>query len=151
MVGKKPDERTLRAWRALLRAHHALVQRMSAELEHEHDLSLAWYEVLLRLTRAPDERMRMQELADSTYFSPSGMTRLVDRMCDAGLVERHVCETDRRGVNVVLTPAGKDRLRAASATHLRGIQQHFAAPLTAAETGALADSLNRVADRLASR
>lgn len=145
---KKPDERMLGAWQTLLRAHHALVQRMSAELEHEHDLPLAWYEVLLRLTRAPGERMRMQELAGSTYFSPSGMTRLVDRMCDAGLVERHVCETDRRGINVVLTPAGKDRLRTASATHLRSIQQHFAAPLSAAEADTLADALGRVADRL---
>jgi DNA-binding MarR family transcriptional regulator len=150
-MGKKPDERALRAWQTLLRAHHALVQRMSAELENEHDLSLAWYEVLLRLSRAPGERMRMTELAGSTYFSPSGMTRLVDRMCDDGLVERHVCETDRRGVNVILTPAGKDRLRAASATHLRGIQQHFAAPLTADEADAIADSLSRVADRLADR
>lgn len=148
-MAKKPDERMLRAWESLLRAHHALTQRMAAELEHEHDLSLAWYEVLLRLNQAPDKRLRMQELAKSSFFSPSGMTRLIDRMCDAGLVERHVCESDRRGVNVLLTAAGKERLRSASGTHLRGIQSHFAAPLTADEADALSDTLGRLADRLA--
>ncbi|MDQ1443581.1 MAG: hypothetical protein QOI20_45 [Acidimicrobiaceae bacterium] len=138
----------MRAWQSLLRAHSALVRRLSAELESEHDLPLAWYEVLLRLKSAPEHRMRMQELAGSTFFSPSGMTRLVDRMVQAGLVERHLCDTDRRVHYAAVTDEGIARLRAASGLHLRGIEEHFGSRLDDEEAEALARALDRVATRL---
>lgn len=138
----------MRAWQSLLRAHDALVRRMSAELESERGLPLSWYEVLLRLNNAPGKWMRMQELANTSFFSPSGMTRLIDRMCEADLVERHTCDTDRRGIQVLLTPHGKDRLRTASGTHLRGIQEHFGRHLSDDQADELAEALTRVVDSL---
>src|SRR5437764_12131075 len=110
---EKPDELRLSAWRALLTSHAALVRRLSAELEEEKGLPLAWYEVLLFLSSAPDGRMRMGELADSLLLTPSGVTRLLDRMESDGLVARQRCPRDRRRRHPVLTPAARAPLRAA--------------------------------------
>ena len=103
------DPVELAAWRGLLRAHAALVRELDAELRAAHDLSLHEYEVLLILSHAPEQRLRMAELAASVVLSQSGLTRLVDRLVRAGSVERTRCESDRRGLNAELTPAGRRR------------------------------------------
>jgi DNA-binding MarR family transcriptional regulator len=148
MARKKPDERRMRAFEAFVFAHSAVFKQLGRELEEEEGLSMAWYEVLLRLSRAPGRRLRMQELADGTFFSPSGLTRLIDRMEEAGLVERAQCSADKRGYHAVLTEAGLDRLRAASPLHLRGIQQHFAKHLTDDEADTVALVLEKVLEGL---
>ena len=140
----KLDDRRLAAWRALLASHAALVGRLGEELQEEKGLPLPWYEVLLWLGQAPEGRMRMGELADSLLLTPSGVTRLVDRMETEGLVQRQQCPSDRRGWNAVITPAGRSRLRAAAPVHLRGVERHFGRHLTDDEADLLADVLNRV-------
>ena len=142
------DDRRLNAWRALLASHAALVDRLSEELQEEKDLPLPWYEVLLFLARAPDGRLRMGELAGSLLLTPSGVTRLVDRMEADGLVQRQQCPSDRRGWNAVITPAGRARLRSASPVHLRGVERHFGRHLTDEEAELLADVLGRVLGEL---
>jgi len=87
----------------------------------------------------------MHELADSVLLTPSGLTRLVDRLELEGLVSRQACPTDRRGAFVAMTPAGRARLRRAAPTHLRGIQEHFGRHLTDAEAETLSRALSRVA------
>jgi len=82
--GASLDATELAAWRGFLRAHARLIRELSAELERTHGLPLSSYEVLLHLANAPDERMRMAELADSVLLSPSGITRLVDRLVLGG-------------------------------------------------------------------
>ena len=67
----------------------------------------------------------MRHLADEVVLSKSGVTRLIDRLVDDGLVERSACLADARGAEAVLTKRGLARLRAASSTHLRGIDEHF--------------------------
>lgn len=148
-VPKKPDERRMRAWESLLRAHHGLAHALGRELEAEHGLTLAQYEVLLRLRNAPAGRMRMQDLAGAAFFSPSGMTRLIDRMAEAGWVERVKCDSDLRGTYASLTTAGRAALRTAATTHLRGIEQHFGRHLSDDEADAVGDSLSRIADAAA--
>ncbi len=74
------------AWRTFLRAHAVLVRRLEAELVAEHDLPLASYDVLVQLSEAPQQRLRMTELADRVLLSRSGLTRLVDRLVRDGLV-----------------------------------------------------------------
>src|SRR5437867_4159514 len=106
------------AWRALIAAHASLLRRLDRELEAEHGLSLAWYEVLLRLRRAPQGHLRMSDLAGSVFLTPSGLTRLVDRLEEAGLVQRVSCPTDRRVSWAAITDEGRARLRRASVTHL---------------------------------
>ncbi len=113
-------------WQQFLRAHATITQALEAELVRSHDLPLAWYDVLVNLNRAPQGRVRMQELARSVMFSRSGLTRLVDRMVQAGLLTREPCPGDRRGTFAAITSEGRKRLRAASGVHLRGVYEHFA-------------------------
>lgn len=146
-MAPEPDEEQLDAWRAFLRAHATVVDRLDHELQEAQGLPLTWYEVLLHLNRAPDHRLRLSGLAEQLLLSRSGLTRLVDRLVTAGLIEREVCHTDRRGAFAVLTPEGLARLRRAAPVHLRGVQQHFADLLTGDEVAAIRTGLGRVAGR----
>jgi DNA-binding MarR family transcriptional regulator len=119
------DPVELAAWRGLLRAHAALVRELDAELRATHELSLHEYEVLLILSHAPEQRLRMTELAASVVLSQSGLTRLVDRLVRAGSVERTRCASDGRGLNAELTPAGTATLEQARPTHLAGVRRLF--------------------------
>ena len=144
-MGRRPDERQLAAWRAFLRAHARVVDRLDHELQKEQDLPLTWYDVLLHLAEAPDKRLRLSELASVLLLSRSGITRLVDRLVEEGLVERQVCDTDRRGSYAVLSAEGRARLRQAAPVHLRGVDEHFAAHLDDHEVEALRSGLEKVA------
>jgi DNA-binding MarR family transcriptional regulator len=135
----------LGAWRGLLRSHATVVRELDAQLEAEHGLSLTAYEVLLLLHDAPERRLRMTELADSALLSLSGMTRLVDRLVAAGLVERHRCDEDRRGLYAQLTPAGLAFFTQARATHLRGVRERFLSRFSEPELQRLAALWERVA------
>jgi DNA-binding MarR family transcriptional regulator len=135
------DEREMSAWHALIRSHNRVMRRLEAELEAEHGLSLPAYEVLAHLSEAPEQRLRMSELAVHAVLSPSGLTRLVDKLAREGLVCRNRCDADARVIFAVLTPAGLARLEAAYPTHLRGVRQHFLDHLSEAQRDALADAL----------
>jgi DNA-binding MarR family transcriptional regulator len=147
---QKPDPRRMDAWVAMLHAYSLLTKRLGRELEAEQDMPLAWYDVLIHLNAAPHRRLRMQELAGASLFdlSLSGLSRLIDRMEAAGLVERVQCESDKRGYFAALTDTGKERLRAASTVHLRGIQRHFGRHLSDADADAVAVALRKVCDAL---
>src|SRR5919198_3570347 len=96
----------VRAFAALVRAHAAAIRQRDAQLTRDHGLTINDYEVLLRLARAPDRRMRRVDLANEVLLTASGITRLLDGLEKAGFVERGSCSTDRRVVYAVLTPAG---------------------------------------------
>lgn len=136
----------LEAWRSLLRAHALIVRRLEADLFAEHRLPLATYDVLVQLVEAPGHSLRMTDLADRVLLSRSGLTRLVDRMEREGLVRRESCPRDARGLNAVLTAAGLARLRAASPTHLRGIQEYAVGRLSAQEVRQLTAILAKLLD-----
>jgi DNA-binding MarR family transcriptional regulator len=139
------DEREMEAWQAFLRASIRLMERLDAELEG-HRISLADYEILVHLSAEPAGELRMTELATRTLVSRSGLTRRLDRLVDAGLVERRSCATDRRGVFAVLTGAGRQRLEASAPTHVEGVRRHFLAPLQGQDLRALAASLNAIVE-----
>jgi DNA-binding MarR family transcriptional regulator len=154
-IGPMPDAKTsservtpeqLEVWRTFLRAHARLIRRLEADLVDQHNLPLAWYDVLARLVEADGRRMRMTELADRVMLSPSGLTRLVDRLVAEGLVSREHAERDGRGFYAVLTDAGYERLRAASGTHLRGIRDYVISKYTAEELAQVAGFLRRLGD-----
>lgn len=125
--GRKPEltPEQLAAWRGFLQAHAHITRQLEAELLAAQQLSLASYDVLVQLAEAPGRRLRMTELAAAVLLSRSGVTRLVDRLERAGLVARCRVANDGRGVAAELTPAGLDRLRRASPTHLSGVVRHF--------------------------
>lgn len=137
------DARELRAWRGLLRAHAQLSKALDARLEAEHGLQLTSYEVLTYLADADGGRMRMNDLAASVLLSRSGLTRLADRLEREGYLERCTCAHDARGAFAVLTPAGREKLEAARATHLAGVRELFLSHFTEEELDLLGDAWER--------
>jgi DNA-binding MarR family transcriptional regulator len=144
------DERELRAWRGMLRAHAALTKALDADLEAAHGLPLSSYEVLMYLNDADEQRMRMRDLAASVILSRSGLTRLADRLEREGLIRRESCDSDARGAYAALTPAGAELLAVARATHLAGVRSMFLGHFSDAELDALGDAWERVVPGAAS-
>ncbi len=141
----EPRDPRLAPWRAFLLAHARVSRRLDEELRAEHDLSIGEYDALLTIAQAPGRRIRMRRLADEVILSKSGVTRLVDRLVNDGLVERSACLADARGAEAVLTERGLTRLRAASKTHLRGIDEHFVSILDARELEVVERAMSSVA------
>jgi DNA-binding MarR family transcriptional regulator len=143
-VNSSLSDTELAAWRGLLRVYAALVHDLDAELRAQDGLSLHEYEVLLTLAQAPDRRMRMSDLAAAVLLSQSGLTRLVDRLVQGGLVERTRCEADRRGLNAELTERGRARFERSRPAHLDGVRSRFLDRFDEAELGVLASYWERV-------
>src|SRR3989442_5558166 len=120
-----PKTPELRAWTAFLNAQASLLRRLEAELIESEDMTLAEFDVLIQLAMAPDRRLRMTELSDRVRLSHSGVTRLVDRLTQAGLVKRARCDSDRRGAFPTLTAARRGPLPRARPIHLPGVPQPF--------------------------
>lgn len=146
-AGLTADDPRLGAWRSFLEAHARLARRLDDELRASHGISLAEYDALLQLARAPGRRLRMNQLADRVILSRSGITRLVDRLEAAGLVERTSCPTDARGAEAVLTEAGLERLRRAARTHLAGIERYFVSVVDPTDLPTIERALGAVARR----
>ena len=134
----------MRAWRALIHVTTGVMATLDGELRADHGLSLGEYEVLVHLSEAPDSSLRMTDLADLLKLSPSGITRRIDGLVRAGLVERRQCPSDRRGSNAVLTEDGMLRLKAAAPTHVRGVRMHFVDQLSERQLSNLASALSAV-------
>ena len=132
------------AWHTFLATHAVLVERINRRLIGEELLPLEWYDVLLSLDKAPDQRLRMSELAAAVLLSRSGLTRLVDRLEAAGLLRREHCRTDRRGSFAVLTEAGTASLRQTWPEYSRGIFEQFGSHLSDAEATQLTELLMRM-------
>ena len=143
-ISRKLSDRELLAWRTFLRAHSTITRQLESELVVAHSLSLPEYGVLVTLVEAPDHRLRMTELADQVLLSRSGLTRLVDRMQQSGLVDRVRCPSDARGTEAALTDLGYQRLKEASGVHLRGVREHVTSRLTDDELDQLSDLMNKL-------
>lgn len=117
---------------------------MSAELVAEHGLTINDYEALLHLSRADGGRMRRVDLAGLLLLTASGVTRLLDGLESAGLVERASCASDRRVTYAVLTEAGRTRLHQASGSHVAGVRAFFEARYSEEELEQLAGLLGRL-------
>ncbi|HET6664620.1 MAG TPA: MarR family transcriptional regulator [Acidimicrobiales bacterium] len=126
----------------------ALRIELDRGLERDADLPLLWFELLVRLARSPGDRLRMSDLAAQTSLTPSGLTRAIDRLEAAGLVERLPCPSDRRGAFASLTPAGLARIRAAIGPHLHHVEHYFTSALAADEQRQLAALLRKVRDHV---
>jgi DNA-binding MarR family transcriptional regulator len=134
----------LTAWRSYLKSHASILRELDADLVAEQGMTTRDYEVLLYLAQAPQRRLAMSALAESTMLTRSGITRLIDGLVDAGLIERVGCRSDARVSYAQLTAAGYEKLRGASATHLGGIRRLFLEHFTAEEIDQLASLLSRL-------
>jgi DNA-binding MarR family transcriptional regulator len=135
-------------WRAYIAATTLLGERLSRELQAAHGISMADYEILVRLSEAPDRRLRMSQLAEHTLASRSRLSHQVDRLEKVGLVERTPCVEDRRGANAVLTEKGWALLVEAAPTHVEGVREHLVDQLTPEQFASVGDALAVVAAHL---
>ena len=133
------DEREQHAWRAYLLATQLLWEDLDRQLQRDSGLAHSHYGILVALSEAPDRTMRMSDLASLQRFSQSRLTHAVSRLERDGYVERHQCESDRRGQYAVLTDAGMAALRAAAPGHVAEVRQKVFDRLSPEQVDALAD------------
>jgi DNA-binding MarR family transcriptional regulator len=119
------DAERLAVWRAFLRAHSAMLRRISRDLDEAGLPPLAWYDVLAALRDAPEGRLRQVELAEQVMLSNSGLSRLLDRIEAKQLIERLSCETDRRAFFITLTDEGRELLERMWPVYARGVAEDF--------------------------
>lgn len=131
------------AWVQLLRAHSALTRALDADLRARHGLTLGEYELLLHLSWADRAGVRRSDLASAVFLTQGGVTRMVQRLESAGLVESTSDPDDGRVVRTRLTPRGRRQFERAAATHVTGVDEGFTTRLTATELETLSRLLAR--------
>jgi DNA-binding MarR family transcriptional regulator len=136
-----PSPERLRAWRLYFESALALIDVLDAELDA--GMPLRWYDALVHLEETPDG-LRMNELAERILYSKSGFTRVVDRLEEAGLVQRVRPENDRRSILVVLTDEGRTAMERARRHHRHAIEQHFSRHLSDTHIKTLTRALEKL-------
>lgn len=137
----------IESWRLLLETNSHLADALDRELTAKVGLPLTWHEVLAHLSPAPDGAMRMSDLADSVLLSKSGLTRLVDRMVGAGLIERRTCDSDRRGYLAAITEQGRHSFKESMPVFAKSLTAYFARYLSESEAKTLLELLGKVRGR----
>lgn len=134
----------LKAWRLLLTMHATLIADIDKRLSDAKQIPLNWYDVLIELYEAPERRLRMSEVAERVLLTRSGLTRLVDRLENAGYLTREPDPDDRRGSYASITDAGIEAMRSAWKVYSQGINQLFAVHIKPNEVELLIDILTRM-------
>jgi DNA-binding MarR family transcriptional regulator len=140
-----------RVWRSFLGGTTVLTDRLDRDLRSQHGLSMPEYEILVRLSEAPDRAIRMAELADAVSHSRSRVTHTISRLEREGIVRRGQCSDDGRGVSAVLTDHGFSVLEQAAHTHVRGVHDYLIDAAGAADLEALGRIMQNVLERLNGR
>ena len=126
-----------------MRVHAAVVPKLERELSAT-GLALSWYDVLLELNAAPGRKLRMSSLGERVVLSRERVSRVVGELERAGLVRREPNPDDGRSSFAVLTPEGRNRLRAAAPTYLGGVERHYPSHLSDQEIRVLTRALGRL-------
>ena len=145
LLGQIDDDR-IRLMGLIVRTHRRLTDSLGRELEQNVGIPLVFFDVLINVGGAPESRLTMSRLSADVALTTGGVTRLVDRMVEAGLVARENCPNDRRSIYVVLTPEGRAVLERAVAEHIDGIDRHLMAHLGDGDRAALEVALLKVLD-----
>lgn len=139
------DDARITSMGLLSEAYLGLTTRLACQIA-EHKVSQVEFEVLLRLSRSPDCRLRMTDLSAQTSLTASGVTRVVDRLERDNLVVREACASDRRSLYAVLTQSGRTRIAAILPGHIALIEQWFTSRLTPDELDGLLAGLRVIRD-----
>lgn len=137
-----------KSWRAWISATRLLNQKLSEDLEEKHGLTLGDYEILAWLSEAPEQRMRMSELAKYSLVSKSRLTHQIARLEEAGWVTRKACANDGRGLFAALTKRGYKKLVKAAPDHVSSVRKNLVDVLSAAELSNLGKSCKSVSAKL---
>ncbi len=144
IVDSRLEGAALEAWRSYLQSHASIVRVLDAELVAGHGMTSRDYEVLLYLAQESDRQLPMSALAERTMLTRSGITRLVDGLVQAGLVERIACPNDARVSYAQLTDNGYEKLREAGCSHVASIRRLFLENFSTEEITLLASLLSRL-------
>lgn len=144
------DRPEMSAWRAYIEGSALLEHLLNRELQAAHELSIADYEILVRLSEQPERQMRMSELANDVAHSKSRISHQIRRLESAELVQRDECPSDARGVLAILTDKGAELLEQAAPTHVAGVRKHLIDLLDVEEQRVLAGVFERVIAHLRS-
>ncbi len=136
------------SWRALLDVMRLLPDRFNRELAKNHGLSLPDFEILVKLSEAPEAQMRMSQLADQTVASRSRLSHECGRLERNGFITRQACEADGRGYWAVLTDLGWEKLRAAAPDHVETVRSQLVDLLTPSEFAELGRIALKVSEHL---
>jgi len=142
------DEREQRAWRGLIRMQAQLGAHLRRSLVRDSGLSDADYDVLVHLSEAPEDRLRIFELVRALQWEKSRLSHQLRRMEQRGLLERSECPTDGRGAFVSLTPEGRAAIEAAAPRHVAEVRRHFVDVLTPEQLDVLGDIAETVLESL---
>ncbi|GAB7186327.1 MarR family transcriptional regulator [Kitasatospora sp. Ki12] len=142
------DQDEMAAWRGFVVASNLLNRRLERQLKEDSGLSHQQYEILVHLSAAPGDSLRMTELADKLVTSKSGLTYQVTQLERMGLVARRSCPSDVRGVFAELTDQGREMLRQAAPGHVALVRELLIDVLTREQLAVLAESLGTVSARL---
>jgi DNA-binding MarR family transcriptional regulator len=137
----------LEAWINFLRAHAAVTRQFNAELLATHELTINDFDVLAQLSRAPEQALKRVDLAERVLLTPSGITRLLKGLEEAGYVSNRPCAEDARVTYAVLTPKGKRKLEQARKTHVASVRALFSERFEKDELETLASLLERLPQR----
>jgi|ERR1043165_325393 DNA-binding MarR family transcriptional regulator len=143
-MSRNPSDAVVTAWARLIRARDALVAGVERELKAAGLPPLAWYDVLLELSRAADGRLRPFEIEKETLLAQYNLSRLLDRLEKEGLIRREPCEDDARGQWVVITEKGRALQARTWKVYARAIQRHVGEKLDDKSAAALAGLLGRL-------
>jgi DNA-binding MarR family transcriptional regulator len=144
-VATTPTSPALRLWQAVAAAHAALAETLDGDGATCAVLGSDAVAILLPLAGAPDHQLRMNELAERSHLTPSGLTRRIDRLEADGLVTRALCPGDRRGAFAHLTPKGADELDRALPHHTSVLEELVAPRLDHEAANHLAELLEQLA------
>jgi DNA-binding MarR family transcriptional regulator len=136
------------SWRAWISASRLLNQKLSEDLEEKHGLTLSDYEILAWLSEAPEQRMRMSELAKYSLVSRSRLTHQIARLEDAGLVSRRACTNDGRGLFASLTKRGLNKLVKAAPDHVTSVRAHLVDVLGPKEFASVGEACRNISSHL---
>jgi len=137
-------------WRAWLSATSLLPDQLGRDLQRDSGLTNPDYEILVKLSEATDQKIRMSDLAERTLSSRSRLSHQIDRMEKSGFVVREECPDDRRGSFAVLTAEGKKLLVSAAPAHVESVRRHLVDVLTPEEFESLGNACTKVSNHLKS-
>ena len=144
-VAKLSGAKAVQLWEGISRAHTSMTVAIEKEMLPKAGINLGWYEVLAHLHQAPNAMLRFQDLARIEGITDSGASRRLNQMIKAGLIDRHSCPTDRRGVYAHLTDQGRAAYEKAHAVFLHSLDRNLGTLLEPGEADAISAALSRLA------
>ena len=135
-------------WLALMQGMAKVNRQLALDMQREHGCHISWYDVMVRLNHAPERQMTMSELADSVVMSGGGLTRLLDKMVEAGLIERVLDPEDRRVVYARLTREGQEHASELMLAHQQRVKEYVVQHLTEEEVQTVRAAFERILARM---